>query len=224
MLVETVTDAEEQVNETIVSERGCREKQPSPELQASTREETHIDRLRRIASRYWRPALGFLVAALVSVSVLAISDRVESFERYGYGGVFLISLLASATIILPAPSLAIVSVMGSVLNPFLVGLAAGAGEALGELTGYLAGYSGRAVVGDHEQYAKIETWTRKYGLWVIFVLSVVPNPLFDLAGIAAGALKLPVGKFLLVCWAGKSIKTTLFALGGYAVILSLLGR
>jgi uncharacterized membrane protein YdjX (TVP38/TMEM64 family) len=80
------------------------------------------------------------------------------------------------------------------------------------------------VIEDQEHYARLVKWTRKYGLWVIFALSVFPNPLFDLAGIAAGVLKIPVRSFLLVCWIGKTIKTTLFALGGNALLLRLLGR
>jgi membrane protein YqaA with SNARE-associated domain len=132
--------------------------------------------------------------------------------------VFVISLLSSATIVLPAPSLAVVSVMGAVLNPVGVGVAAGAGEALGELTGYAAGYSGRAVVADQARYQRMVEWTRRYGLWVILVLSIVPNPLFDLAGIAAGALRVPLRNFLLVCWFGKTVKTTLFAFAGQSLM------
>ncbi len=164
------------------------------------------------------------LALTISAAVLIIARRVDAqqLQQYGYPGVFLVSLLGNATIILPAPSLALVSVAGSFLNPILVGLIAGVGEALGELTGYLAGSSGQAIIENRENYDKIIAWTHKYGLWVIFVLSVVPNPLFDLAGIAAGALKIKVYKFLLACWAGKTIKTVLFALGGKAILLPFL--
>jgi membrane protein YqaA with SNARE-associated domain len=162
------------------------------------------------------------ITVLISVSVFVISDRVEQFERYGYPGVFFVSLLASATIVVPAPSLAVVSVVGSVLNPVLVGLCAGAGETVGELTGYLAGFSGRAIIENREQYERLTRWTQKYGLWVILVLSIIPNPLFDLAGIAAGALKMRVRNFVLVCLFGKTIKTILFALGGKALLFSFL--
>jgi membrane protein YqaA with SNARE-associated domain len=177
-----------------------------------------------VLERTWRPAAGLAIAIAISVLVFQLSDRVEQFGRYGYPGVFAISLLGNATLILPAPSLAIVSVVGSVLNPYLVGLFAGAGSALGELTGYLAGYSGQAVIPDTERYDRIVAWMRRHGLWVIFVLSVIPNPLFDLAGIAAGALRFPLHHFLLVCWLGKTVKTTTFALGGSALLASLLNR
>jgi membrane protein YqaA with SNARE-associated domain len=166
----------------------------------------------------WRSILGLVVVLLISASVFVIGNRAQQFARYGYPGIFVISLLASATIVLPAPSLAVVSVMGSVLNPLWVGLSAGAGEALGEMTGYLAGYSGRAVIENRAHYDRMVWWTRKYGLWVILVLSIIPNPFFDLAGIAAGALKIPLVRFVVVCWIGKSIKTVLFALGGKALL------
>jgi membrane protein YqaA with SNARE-associated domain len=175
-----------------------------------------------VAQRSWkrfvRPAFALLIAIAISLSVYLISDRVEEFGKYGYPGIFVLNMLSSATIVIPAPGLAVVSVMGTVLNPFLVGVCAGAGDAVGELTGYLAGYSGRAVIEDTERYQKLLAWTKKYGLWVIFVLSVIPNPLFDLAGIAAGALKIPLLHFVLVCWIGKTIKTTLFALGGQTIV------
>jgi membrane protein YqaA with SNARE-associated domain len=158
--------------------------------------------------------------------VFVIVNRVdqEQLERYGYPGVFIFSLLASATIILPAPSLAVVSVLGPLLNPFLVGLCAGTGEALGELTGYLAGYGGRAVIESRKNYDRVVVWTQKYGLWVVLILSIIPSPFFDLAGIAAGALRIPVRNFTLVCWVGKTIKTTLFALAGKAILLPFLDR
>ena len=177
-------------------------------------------------SRYLQPVLALLIAVAISISVFVISDRVEDFGLYGYPGIFVLNLLSSATIVVPAPGLVAVVSMGSVLNPFFVGLCAGAGDTLGELTGYLAGYSGRAVVEQRARYERLVEWTQKYGLWVIFVLSVIPNPLFDLAGIAAGALKIPVWRFLLACWVGKTIKTTLFALGGQTItaILPFLNR
>jgi len=179
---------------------------------------------KRSYSGLWRALLGLVFALGISAVVLLIFRRAERFLVYGYPGIFLISVLSSATIVIPAPSLALVPIVGSVLNPFWVGICAGAGEALGELVGYAAGYSGRAVIEKRDQYERMVAWTKRYGLWIILVLSIIPNPLFDLAGIAAGALRIPLYRFLLTCWIGKTIKTTLFALGGQAVIPPLLHR
>lgn len=166
----------------------------------------------------WAPrVLALLSAVAISVAIFALRDRIEQIGAYGYPGVFLVSVLGSATIVLPAPSLAVVFALGSSLNPLFVGLAAGLGEALGELTGYLAGYSGGAIIENRERYAQLERLERRYGIWVVFVLSVIPNPIFDLAGIAAGMLKFPLYRFFLACWAGKTIKTILVALAGAGV-------
>jgi membrane protein YqaA with SNARE-associated domain len=177
---------------------------------------------RRAKARFLR-LLALLLVIGATVAGVLWRDRLSRFVAYGYPGIFLISLTANATVIFPAPSLALVFALGGVLNPILVGLAAGLGEALGELTGYLAGYSGQAVIENREIYDRLHGWMRQYGLATIFILSFLPNPFFDLAGIAAGALRFPIGYFLLSCWLGKTLKTTVFALAG-AHSLFLLGR
>jgi len=55
---------------------------------------------------------------------------------------------------------------------------------------------------------------RKYGGLTITVLAFLPLPVFDLAGVAAGALKMPVHKFLLYCALGKIPKMILVAYAG----------
>ena len=167
---------------------------------------------------FWTSRLfRFLVIAIVvgiSVSIFVFRDRFAELAAIGYPGIFVVSLLGNATVILPAPSLALVFAMGSVLPPVLVGLVAGVGEALGELTGYAAGFGGRAVIENQKTYERLVAWMRRAGGATVFVLSVIPNPFFDLAGIAAGTLGYPVWRFLLFCWLGKTIKTILVAWAG----------
>lgn len=145
-------------------------------------------------------------------------DSVRELEALGYPGIFLISLLANATLILPVPGVLFTSAMGAVFNPFWVALAAGSGAALGELSGYLAGFSGRGIIERTQWSDRVEGWMRKYGPITIVVLSFVPNPIFDIAGITAGALKMPVSQFMLFCWIGKVLKMMAFAFGGSAII------
>jgi membrane protein YqaA with SNARE-associated domain len=169
-------------------------------------------------SSFWTGKLfRFLVVLLVlgiSVAIFAFRHRFAELAAVGYSGIFLVSLLGNATIILPAPSLALVFAMGSALPPVLVGLAAGAGEALGELTGYAAGFGGQAVIEDQKAYKRLKVWMQQRGGITIFVLSAIPNPFFDIAGIAAGTLGYPLWRFLLLCWLGKTIKTTAVAWAG----------
>ncbi len=159
-------------------------------------------------------ALALLVVIGITVYIYSIRERVDEFSAYGYPGIFLVMLMANATVIIPAPGVAVVFAMGSVFNPFLVAFAAGTGGAIGELSGYLAGFSGQAIVEDTKVYNHISPWVQKYGAWVIFVLAAFPNPFFDMAGIAAGAAKIPIWKFLLFCWIGQIIKMGIFAFAG----------
>jgi uncharacterized membrane protein YdjX (TVP38/TMEM64 family) len=158
--------------------------------------------------------LAVLAVVGITIYIYSIRDRVEDFAAYGYPGIFLIMLLANATVILPAPGVAVVFAMGSVFHPLGVAFAAGAGGAIGELTGYLAGYGGQAVVENTKIYEKISPWINKYGAWMILVLSAFPNPFFDIAGIAAGIAKIPLWQFLLACWVGQTIKMAMFAYAG----------
>ncbi|MBI5825151.1 MAG: VTT domain-containing protein [Chloroflexi bacterium] len=193
----------------VLKEKGARRKkkeESTPNLQTfkpATSATTNILRVLAIAA-----VIG------ITVYIYSIRERVEDFAAYGYPGIFLIALMANATVFLPAPGVAVVFAMGSIFNPIGVALAAGTGGALGELSGYLAGFSGQAIVERTDIYNKIHPWIEKYGGWTILVLSAIPNPFFDIAGIAAGMAKMKLWRFLLFCWVGQIIKMAMFAYAG----------
>ena len=172
----------------------------------------------RAALANWRigalRALAFAAVIGISLLVFGVRNRVREFAVFGYPGVFAIALVSNATVFLPAPGVAIVFAMGSVLNPLGVGLAAGSGGALGELTGYLAGYSGRAVIDPGQPYQQFRAWMQRYGDWAILILAAIPNPMFDVAGIAAGIARMPLWRFMVLCWVGQLAKMTSIALSG----------
>jgi membrane protein YqaA with SNARE-associated domain len=162
-----------------------------------------------------------VVRVLVILAVIALTvllflnrDRVQELEALGYPGVFLLSLLSNATLILPVPGVLFTSAMGAVFNPYLVALAAGSGATIGELTGYMAGFSGQGVIENRKWYDKVTLWMQKYGGITTLVLAFVPNPVFDIVGMVAGALRMPLWKYLTFSWIGKVGKMLLFALGG----------
>ncbi len=164
-------------------------------------------------------ALAFVVG--LTILLYINRERVRELEALGYPGIFLVSLLANATLILPLPGVLFTSAMGAVFNPFWVAVAAGSGAALGEISGYLAGFSGQGIVERTEWHEKLERWMRKFGPVTILVLSFVPNPIFDIAGITAGILKMPLWQFLLFSWIGKVLKMLVFSYGG-SYILNLI--
>jgi membrane protein YqaA with SNARE-associated domain len=107
--------------------------------------------------------LSLAVVVAVMASAFALRDHLRQFSQLGYPGIFLISLLTSATIILPLPGVAVVFAAGSFLNPWGLALAAGTGAAIGEMTGFLAGYSGQSVIERADLYARIAPWVVRLG-------------------------------------------------------------
>lgn len=158
--------------------------------------------------------ISLLVVIAISIYIYSIRDQASQLAVYGYPGIFLLSFMAYATVFLPAPGIAVVIAMGAVFHPLAVGIAAGAGAALGELTGYLAGFSGQAVIERINIYDRLTKWMAINGSLTILLLSAFPNPFFDLAGAAAGALRMRLSKFLFWCWIGETIKMIIFAYSG----------
>lgn len=185
--------------------------------------------------RLWRREYTALLAVAFVLSAFAFAVYVlgadpSHLRRYGYLGVFLVPLIGSASFILPMPGLAVIATGGALLDPvfgvpawIVVGFLAGTGEALGELTGYAAGYGGRAVLHERRFMGRMEGWMQKQGSLVMFTLSVLPNPFFDVAGVIAGAVRMPIWKFFVAVLLGKIIKS-LYVAGAGALGLSIIER
>ena len=164
-------------------------------------------------------ALGLIAVVGISVGIFLIpQEQIHKLEEFGYLGVFLLALLGYATIFLPAPVAIVVFSMGARLSPLGVAFAAASGAALGELSGYLAGFSGQAVIENNRIYTQMVAWMRRFGGVAVLVLASIPNPFFDLSGIAAGALRMPVLQFLAWCFAGQTIKMSVIAFAGAGLI------
>ena len=191
--------------------------QDPPDLTTTIKEKKQGGRFSKRTLNIIRVLVLLLVIAITIVLVIN-RDKLQGLQAYGYPGIFLFSILANATILIPVPGVIFTSAMGAVFNPLWVSVAAGAGAALGELSGYLAGFSGQAVVEDSKRYDQGVRWMEKYGELTTLVLAFIPNPLFDLAGLIAGLLKMPVWKFLLYCTIGKILKMMMFAYAGDWVI------
>jgi membrane protein YqaA with SNARE-associated domain len=169
------------------------------------------------------------VAIIVAITAASFwlafnPELVMRLGHWGYIGAFFISLVASATIVLPAPGLAIIIAMGAALDPVLLGIVAGVGSAFGELSGYIAGATGRAFVPESQRhrFAYLERLTRKYGAPLLALLAALPFPLFDFAGIVAGMMRLNILAFLVAVSLGKSVKYIILILVGAGSLQFLL--
>ena len=184
------------------------------------------EKKRELKFKDWYPLLlSGLVVVGIAVFVIVFREEVTDVKGYGYLGAFLISMMSAATIIIYVPAVPVIFTLGGVLPyPIFVGLAAGLGEAIGELTGYYAGRGGHTFFKERftRLYSRIERWIRTRGYLTVFVSSAIFNPLFDLIGATAGAMRFPVWKFFLLCWAGKTLKGTAVACLGYYCLGSIL--
>ena len=152
--------------------------------------------------------VGLVVAAWLLGS--RFSDLSE-LSNVGYPGVFFLSFLGSAAMVLPVPGLISLCAVSVLLNPLALGLLAATGETLGEISGYAVGFGGGGLVDRSRIYIRIRWWMRKRGWVVILLVSIIPNPLFHLVGIAAGAIRYPMARFLGIVLVGKVIKGLIIA-------------
>lgn len=168
-----------------------------------------------------RVVLAVLPLLVITTLVIAFRPDLSHLASYGYLGVFALMFLSSATVLLPMPGLAAVAAAGILWNPLLVGLAGGLGGATGELIGYTAGSGARELV--NAQQGRWADWVRrfvtKYGFFAMLALAAIPNPLFDVVGIAAGSLSYPAWRFYIAVAIGNTIKCCVIATVGDVVSL-----
>jgi membrane protein YqaA with SNARE-associated domain len=131
---------------------------------------------------------------------------------YAIAGVFALTAIATATIVVPVPYIPIVIHLAQQsTHPrdlVLIALAAGLGSVVGETSGYLVGRAGSSAVTDTRMARWVaEQMTHPVRSFVtLFALSAPPNPLFDVAGIAAGAFRVPFWRFASAVCAGRCVR------------------
>lgn len=180
-------------------------------------------------------AIVFLVVLAPSLGLLYFSlttsqDATQDwFGELGYAGVFLANLASTATLFVPVPGLtaaaqALIPSSAETLSPFWVGVLGGLGMAIGEVTAYVAGMAASLIAREEEIKAPsrlqplIERLTRwvnrlmsRFGMPTLFTLSVIPNPLFEVAGWTAGATRYPFWRFMGAVTPGKICRGLLLA-------------
>jgi len=128
--------------------------------------------------------------------------------QYSYFGVFLISFIGTASIIIPVPYTLIIfslSLTGQ-WDPILLTIAGGIGSAIGESTGYALGYFGRRIMSEERQRKMtflVKLFDR-YGPLAIFVFALTPLP-DDLLFIPLGILRYKFYKAFIPALIGKTL-------------------
>ncbi len=147
-----------------------------------------------------------LTVTLITILFSDITD-LDFWKRVGYPGVLFFSFIGSAGIVFTVPGLiAVCGAGGLELNPIILGLLSGVGEAVGELSAYAIGFGGKGVIERRKLYHTLRRLIVRRGTVMLFVVSIIPNPFFDIVGIVAGGVNYPIRRFLIIVWAGKTIK------------------
>ena len=165
--------------------------------------------------------LSLALAYLLEYLMTYFNISIERYASMAYLVIFGVTLASNASILAPVfIYLSIMIAATKFLNPVLIALVASVAGALGEISAYYAGYLGKRIVlaGNTPGYERLVVWMERHGPWGIFLLSLQPVLPFDVAGLLAGASKLPLWKFVLPCWAGKFPKYLLVCYLGEAFL------
>jgi uncharacterized membrane protein YdjX (TVP38/TMEM64 family) len=203
-------------------------------MNENTREKSHKKGILAWLRKRIVPLSGLLFAVAIIVVVGYVyqqnPDVFKNLKAYankgalfGYGATFVISIILNATVIIPVSNMTIITGLGAILPlPWLVGLVGGLGAGIGEMTGYVVGRSGRDLLAKNKIYTRVERWVKRWGWIAVFILSIVPL-LFDVVGIIAGAMRMPVWRFFLATWLGRTIFYIAVAYLGSGVFGNLFG-
>lgn len=176
----------------------------------------------KVTRKRWRrwllPLLIGFVALVLNVVVyfLLPPEVISHLGRLGYVGAFVVAAFANATVIVPVPYYPVIARLAQALNVWGVIVAAAAGSAIGESVAYFVGRSGHRVVKESRASSWIERQMRQpwRAAIVLFAISAPPNPAFDVAGLLAGALGVPLWLFLVSVFLGRMIRMGLVAFAG----------
>jgi membrane protein YqaA with SNARE-associated domain len=202
-----------------------------------------------ITSRMRRYIAISIFAAMIIISVAGSIYLIKYFEdiktwinQEGLLGLFLISLFAGTPIPIPTPSMILTFAMGSIVNPWIVGLVSGFGNSLGQSTGYWVGRGGLVFIKNlgiswkidenspswfgrvvrKLSMPKMREFARRHVLWAVFVLGMYPNPVLMPIIVGMGAARYSFWKFYIVCWAGKTVEAMALSFLGYFGLRSIL--
>ncbi|MBI2032393.1 MAG: VTT domain-containing protein [Candidatus Levybacteria bacterium] len=165
----------------------------------------------------------YLLVFLISIILIFLSfyfrDELASLGSWGLLGIFIINVVGSATLFLPAPSIAAVFAGGIVYSPITVAIIAGLGSAIGDMVGFVLGHSSKHIFlkKDSFWYKIFKETFHKFGPLFIIVFSFIPNPVFDAIGILAGLFSYSPKKFFIYVLIGRFLRNLFLAYLGSAI-------
>lgn len=156
--------------------------------------------------------LSYAIALILSIILIGLTfvfhDKLVGLKSLGLLGIFLINFFSTVALFLPNFSAVSVVAGGNLYNPILVAIVATLGGVLGDVSSFVIGRSGTELLASKEGklFNKFSTLFLKYGFIIVFLLALVPNPIFDAIGIFAGATRYSFKKYFIAMLLGRIIR------------------
>jgi membrane protein DedA with SNARE-associated domain len=167
-------------------------------------------------------AIGVFAGSVAIAFIILGLGEDDITGGWGYPMLWVISLLRASSVILPIPGGGLTIAAGATMDPLwgipvpiAVGVTAGTAESLGEFTGYWAGVNSGKLMEGRRLYEVIRRWVQKAPFPTMFVMAFTPSPLFDVAGIAAGAARVPIRIFYPAILLGKIGRGIMMGAAGF---------
>lgn len=166
------------------------------------------------------------VAALIALNVALFVAPIDygALGALAYLGAFLITLLSNAAVIVPVPYIPIVAhLVLSAGAPALVVVLAALGSALGESVAYFVGRAEKELFTGRRAYERIRGFfTHEWRAALFLFFFAIPlNPVFDVGGLAAGALGIGFPTFFVAVGLGRLVRFSILAAVALRVLASL---
>jgi membrane protein YqaA with SNARE-associated domain len=155
---------------------------------------------------------GVALLAALNVGAYLVPIDYQALSAFAYPGAFVVCLIANAVVAIPVPYIPIVAHIGATAEfPALVVALAALGSVLGESVAYLVGRAEEGLLSEHAVYKRLHRVAQRpllAGL-LLFAFAVPLNPVFDVAGLAAGAIGVRYRIFFISVFLARLVRIAL---------------
>lgn len=159
----------------------------------------------------------YIILLIISLVFISLSfyfrEELTKLQSFGLIGIFVVNVIGSATLFIPAPAIATVVAGGILYHPLIVAVVAALGSGIGDMIGYALGRSGKEVLFKRNSfwYTLFREIFHKFGAIFIIFFSFIPNPFFDAIGIFAGIFSYSPVKFFAYVLIGRFLRNLFLA-------------
>ena len=161
--------------------------------------------------------VSLLIIITVGLFTYHYREKLKHLKKYGFVGLFLLSLIGNIAVLSPTNTL-ISFAGGKLYSPIVVGLVIATGSIVGEILTYNLGVAGEIAIHHNDWYDSAKAMFEKNGFITSMLMTSIPNPFVNFAGLIAGSLGYSFWKFILASFLGNWIQYTICAFLGKKIL------